>query len=345
MEGTTMRRKRAGKPLLAGLLALTGLAWAAGASAGQYDRIVVFGDSLADPGNAFELLRTTEAPPFGLIPSAPYARGGHRFSNGATWVEQLAEALRVHPSARPALQQPGRSFNYAVGGARARATGPYHLAMQVDRFLGDVAGAAPADALYVVHIGGNDLRDALLALGDDPSGAVSVDIVGQALEAIGTTLVELTSVGARTLLVPNGPNLALVPAVRMQGPGAQAAARFLAVMFNAELAAMLTDLEAGLRAAGQTVTIVRLDVFTMVTELVAAPAAAGLTEVEEPCITPFTAVNPFCSQPDRYLFWDGIHPTRAGHAILARGAHAVLAPVEKSGRGRNPRASHGAKPW
>jgi phospholipase/lecithinase/hemolysin len=24
-----------------------------------------------------------------------------------------------------------------------------------------------------------------------------------------------------------------------------------------------------------------------------------------------------CAAPDRYLFWDGIHPTRAGHLLIS----------------------------
>ncbi len=68
--------------------------WLAGVTAeSAYSRIVAFGDSLADPGNAFTLLQISAVPPFEPIPSAPYARGGHHFSNGATWVEQLGGTL------------------------------------------------------------------------------------------------------------------------------------------------------------------------------------------------------------------------------------------------------------
>jgi phospholipase/lecithinase/hemolysin len=211
-----------------------------------------------------------------------------------------------------------------VGSARGRPVGLFHLTIQVSRFLRDVGEAAPPDALYVIHIGGNDLRDALEVLVADPSMATSGVIIGQALEAIGANIVALASAGARTLLVPNVPNLALVPAVRMQGPDAQAAAQVLSVRFNDGMAAMLSDLEVGLGQAGLAVTIVRLDLFTMLAEVIAAPEAAGLAEVEVPCIRPLTIVRPFCARPDEYLFWDGIHPTRAGHAILARRAHDVL---------------------
>jgi phospholipase/lecithinase/hemolysin len=27
--------------------------------------------------------------------------------------------------------------------------------------------------------------------------------------------------------------------------------------------------------------------------------------------------NAVCANPDRFLFWDGIHPTRAGHLIIS----------------------------
>src|SRR5437773_11819355 len=65
----------------------------AAAGEGELSRIVVFGDSLTDPGNAFVITHQVSVPPYQLIPDFPYARGGHHFSNGKTWVEQLARRL------------------------------------------------------------------------------------------------------------------------------------------------------------------------------------------------------------------------------------------------------------
>jgi phospholipase/lecithinase/hemolysin len=57
--------------------------------------------------------------------------------------------------------------------------------------------------------------------------------------------------------------------------------------------------------------------------IVATPAAFDLTNVTTACVTP--GVAPFaCKAVDEFLFWGGIHPTRAGHAILAQEAAAVL---------------------
>lgn len=74
----------------------------AGPNHRPYQRVVVFGDSLSDPGNAFVLLRQVERPPFPLIPDAPYARGGLHFSNGKTWVEQMADEMGLSVSVGPA---------------------------------------------------------------------------------------------------------------------------------------------------------------------------------------------------------------------------------------------------
>jgi phospholipase/lecithinase/hemolysin len=305
--------------LLAGLCALAG-AWPAGAAAGGTPgRLIVFGDSLSDPGNAFVLLRDVEVPPFELVPDAPYARGGLHFSNGATWVEQLAGALGAPNSAGPALLAPRAFSNYAVGAARARAAGPFHLTVQVERFLDDSGGAAPADALYVVFFGSNDLRDALEALALDPTGALSAMIVQDALGAIRDNLVTLYAAGARHFLVPNAPNIALAPAVRREGPFVQAAADLLVAGFNAGLDAILDGLEAGVG-----VSTARVDVYALLADVVGAPATYGFSEVTQPCITPGTRVQPYCAAPDGYLFWDGIHPTRAAHQLLAGRAGAAL---------------------
>ena len=228
--------------------------------------------------------------------------------------------MQLDASVGPALRVPGVFSNYAVGAARARPGAPFDLGSQVGLFLGDFGGGAPQDALYVVFVGGNDLRDALVALATDPSGITSFGILNAALDAIRDHLTVLASAGARQFLVANAPNIGLTPAVRAEGPAAQAAAQTLATAFNNGLAAILSGLEANL-----PLHIARLDVFGIVSQVVADPAAAGLADAEDSCITPDTSTGAFCTQPDQFLFWDGIHPTRAGHAILAQHARTVLA--------------------
>src|SRR5437879_8321572 len=175
---------------------------------GELSRIVVFGDSLTDPGNAFVITHQVSVPPYLLLPDVPYARGGHHFSNGKTWVEQLARRLDMSDSACPALRARGRCSNYAVGGARARPGTPFDLSSQVAMFRSDFASLAKDEAFYVVHIGGNDLRDAIEALASDRSGAATMAIIEDALGAIATNNAALASAGARALLVVSPPHLA-----------------------------------------------------------------------------------------------------------------------------------------
>lgn len=307
---------------LAALLALALLApdWATAQVA--FSRIVVFGTSLSDPGNAFALVRRHSTPPYAnldalLVPDAPYAHGGHHFSNGATWIEQFARPLGLAASVRPALVGVGDgASNYAVGGARARQDGTsFDLSLQVGGFLADVGGVAPADALYVVEMGGNDIRDALVA---GPAGGA---MIAEALTAIAANIEALYAAGARHFLVANGPNLGLTPAVRLLdsfNPGAAQAAEFFSQSFNAGLEGVLAGLE-----LLPGIEIARLDLYQKVTDLVADPQAFGLSEVESACVTP--ELRPFsCQAADDFLFWDGIHPTRIGHAILAQETVFVL---------------------
>jgi len=142
-------------------------------------------------------------------------------------------------------------------------------------------------------------------------------IIGGALSAIQNNLLTLHAAGAHNFLVANAPNLGLVPAVRLLG--AQDAATSLASQFNEGLKSILEGLEFALG-----LNIVPLDVFTILSQVVATPSAFGLTDVTQPCIAVDTKVHPFCSNPSTFLFWDGIHPTVAGHRILAERARAAL---------------------
>jgi len=294
--------------------------------ADQPQRFVVFGDSLSDPGNAFDLTGCKLTPPdFGLqpqdllIPDCPYAKGGNHFSNGQTWIEDLGRTLGLGGSVRPAITgSNGHASNYAVGGARARAVGSFHLAVQVDAFLACHDDPMIGDALYVVEMGGNDVRDAL-ALGGDAT------VVAAAIGSIAQHIQILYGAGARKFLVWNVPNIALTPAVRAAAAASPApalvlgGAQQLSLGFRAGLDGALAAL-----SALPGIQIVRFDAFSEINAIVANPAAFGLIDVTTSCLQP--NVPPFqCHRPDQHLFWDGIHPTRAAHAITAARVAEALA--------------------
>ena len=60
---------------------------------GPRQELVVFGDSLSDPGNIYLLTGQVATAPYEVIPGAPYDIGGNRFTNGRTWAEALAARI------------------------------------------------------------------------------------------------------------------------------------------------------------------------------------------------------------------------------------------------------------
>ena len=302
----------------------------------QYSALVVFGTSLSDSGNAFALRGGTNTPPDYdlnplLIPNAPYMRGGHHFSNGATWVEQFARSLGLAGTVRPAYGSNSPiASNYAVGAARAcdaPGDGNVNLADQLAAFLVDTGGAAPSDALYVVEMGSNDVRTAIAAaLGVlqrggtvDQAMLAAAPILACAQQAIEAAIVTLQEAGARHFLVWTVPNPGLTPAIRSLGPVAMGVATAVTVLFNTEI---LLPTIAALDQASADIDIAVLDAFALLQQITANPANFGLTNTTTACVTP-NAEPFFCQAADEYLFWDGIHPTRAAHAIVADAARLV----------------------
>jgi outer membrane lipase/esterase len=301
------------------------------AQAMTFDRIVVFGGSLSDSGNAFALLGFANRPPYDqldsfLIPSGPYSVGGNHFSNGATWIEQLGRTLSLTGSVRPAFAGPStEATDYAVGAARAREDGvnQKNMPVQVMAFLEDFHNIAPSEALYVIDFGGNDVRDALdeAARGGDPS-----TIITDALISIASNMRLLYNHGARKFLVLNVADIGNLPSILIADKlvsGTAAFATYLSAGFNLALnptiALYFQDVS--------DEQIATFDVFgtvdSVIQDVKTNGEAFGFTNATQACIEPNQA--PFkCDAPDQYLFWDGIHPTKAGHAFLAQVAAAVL---------------------
>ncbi|MGE5303948.1 MAG: SGNH/GDSL hydrolase family protein [Alphaproteobacteria bacterium] len=290
-----------------------------------FDSIVVFGGSVSDSGNFFALFGIANEPPYDeldmlLVPTGPYAVGGHHSSNGPTWIEQFANG-EMNRYVQPAFRSANpHAANYAVAGARSTDV-PLTIDMpqQIDQFLKDRGGVAPGDALYVIDFGGNDVRDALTValMGGNPD-----PIIQAAGLSIFSNIMRLYNAGARKFLILNVADIGEIPSIRIldnlyqAGGTIMQGATDLSEGLNDWVGFLLTLLPAN-------VEIAKLDVLGTVRELVAHPSAHGLLNVTDACITP--NVPPFrCENPDQFLFWDGIHPTKVVQAIFAQEAADAL---------------------
>ena len=296
------------------------------ASALPFDRLVIFGDSLADTGNAAVLIdsglvpgiapRTRTSTPIltpgspDLVAGAPYQ--SDRLSNGPVWVDDFAASLGL--SATHSLSLHGGT-NYAIGGAK---TGPASsftsLLGQVSTFLALSGGAASSNSLYVIEGGGNDARSAITVRG---RGDDEKPLVSDYASNIGTILTLLTAAGADEFLLANVPDASKAPEVLLGPHGADALALTVSMEFNAALSAELGLLTPSLPSG---VHIHILDLFGLLDRIVADPPAFNLTDATSVCAASQQCID----NPDQTFFWDGIHPTTAGHALIAQEALAVI---------------------
>lgn len=60
------------------------------------------------------------------------------------------------------------------------------------------------------------------------------------------------------------------------------------------------------------------DTFPLLDQVVPDPALFGLTNVKDPGLS-LGGVTP-CANPNRYLFWDYVHPTETGQRLIADAA-------------------------
>lgn len=293
-----------------------------------YDKLVVFGDSLSDGGNAFNMVNSPIYP--NGFPPPP---NNERNSNGLVAVEYLAQRLGVEllPSSEGGTNYavsgamtgqrtsvfplPGGPLvtteNYAdpVYGASDLRTGT-SLASQVSQFIGSGTAYNASSTLFVVWAGANDFFFA-------PDASTVESTIINVANAVGA----LATAGARHILVPNLPNLALTPAIRSLDaatPGAGIAEAYaqLSLGYNAALRDTLGPLGMQWAVALHGLEITFFDVDASLMGVLANPSALGLTNVTDSCNNIFFTET--CANPDEYLFWDPVHPTDVVHAELGR---------------------------
>jgi phospholipase/lecithinase/hemolysin len=255
--------------------------------------LYVFGDSLSDTGMVF---RATG----GMYPPNPtYFQG--RYSNGRVWIEYLAESLHLSPK---------QTHNFAYGGATTGNVGNNYVPSvlnQVQSFTQTHQHTNP-DALYVLWAGANDYLQ-------------GVSNANVPVKNVTTAINSLTDVGAKKILVANLPDLGQLPATRNSAN-------------SVNLSALTQTHNQGLRRSLKVLSqqhsdleIVQLDANALYRDAIANPAAFNFTNVISPCLSGVgdaSRRHRTCSNPDQFLFWDGIHPTTAAHRIIGETAFSTI---------------------
>jgi len=290
----------------AGLVALSFAAACAvstAASAQEYDRLVVFGDSLSDNGNLFNATG-------GVAPAAPFVDG--RFSTGPVFTELLGFNAGRFTEGAPVTG----SVNYAFGGSRTDAIaspGP-GMQTQLGAYLG-AGGQFDSSDLVSVLGGANNIFQGIAAAGASPNPVAAIDGLGRsaATDIVGIVNT-IAGAGAGTVLVTNLPKLSLTPAFSGT-PGAALADRGVTT-FNTALAAGLAQVSANNAGAN----IITMDLFKIGDTLAGDPDAFGIGNVTDSCF----ATAPAACNSGNYFYTDGVHPTALGHRLIARLANDYL---------------------
>jgi len=267
-----------------------------------FNSLTMFGDSFSDVGNARALF-----PALGL-PS--------RFSNGPVWSDYLAGALGRPGDATPSFVSRAPTGVYAIGGTTTNPASAGSTAQQIAQwclFNGATCtrGANPG-GLYTLFAGGNDLRAA--------AGNVVLNAAQRQAAAVtaATNLVQqaqgLVGLGAQSVLFAYLPDLGMTPDRRLTAQSAELSD--LTRIFNATLETGINQLRIGAPMA--RFFDLRLDY--LFANLIQQPAMYGFTNTTDSCLAAMQL--PACSG---YVFFDGLHPSSASHALVADAAYQLVA--------------------
>lgn len=272
----------------------------------EYDGLYVFGDSLSDTGNLASVT--------GDFPQPPYYH--NRVSNGLLAIEIMAGRLGLPLATSYHLIGPAVGNNYSVAGASSARNESIDLNTQVALFMANHGGVAPAGDLYVMIMGGNDIRKAR----DTADWPAAVQHVQEAARNIATQIQVLAATGAKHWLVLNAPDIGRIPETHLVAEATgltqlPARATELSKLFNRELKHRLQSIE---DESGLEIQL--FDLFKLFSRIVDKSDKLGFTNSTDACFSSeqgqFNAGCDFGYNFDRYIFFDEIHPTARVHAMV-----------------------------
>ena len=318
-----------------------------------YSGVYVFGDSLVDAGNALELAEFYGDLTFSDLPEgAPsdhlgYFRG--RFSNGYTFADLVANKAigtvtkPVFPfgyedpwlgiPVSPFSSDPsGNNLNFAYGGAQIRRGDEAvpDLDGQTDAFRDAVDGDADPNALYLITIGGNDVRN-LAPSGSDPvEQADAFAALDKAAGKYLTELSQLVEMGAHHIVVTGVPDVGLIPQYDRDGnlllDSTEQQRADAATAYSIYLDTLIrTEIVPALQAMGATITYVPLmDYVDESGNLVTGALNANLGTIATLHGLTRDELSSNLLEYQHLLFFDQIHPNAQANALLGAFMHAQI---------------------
>ncbi len=269
----------------------------------DFSKIVIFGDSLSDTGNLSSV--------FGALPF-PYFN--NRISDGTVAVDRLAQLLGDNAAASLHLANQQSGYNYAVAGGAIVGNEDEDLTAQVDAFVSRVTNSTDPSALYLIMIGGNDLRSI--------RGTASVSTASSQIDLSVSSLVaqitRLINAGATNFFIANSPNIGRIPetlSLESSNPGISARAQNYTQILNQRLSAQLNTLFTNTNRQ-----LIEFDFYSAFESLLNNAASLGYTQTSVGCFS----IGSFSFHPDcnfgltfdRFVFFDNIHPTGKAHRML-----------------------------
>ncbi|QCD76823.1 GDSL esterase/lipase At5g45950 [Vigna unguiculata] len=305
--------------------------------------ILVFGDSSVDSGNN-NVLHTTMKSNF-----LPYgknffdSRPTGRFSNGRLATDFVAEAVGyrkvippfLDPNLKPEDLEYGVSFASAATGFddyTAEVSNVLSVSKQLEYFahykihLRRKVGEERAEfitrnALYIISMGTNDFLQNYFLEPTRPKQFSLEEFENFLLSRFTKDVQEMHRLGARRLIIVGVLPLGCIPLIKTlrNAEGCDQSLNSVAHAFNAKLLHQLNVLKTklGLRTA-------LVDVYGMIQRAVTNPKQYGFVEGSKGCVGTGTieygdsckGVNS-CSDPDKYVFWDAVHPTQKMYKLIA----------------------------
>ncbi|MDA3914722.1 autotransporter domain-containing protein [Oleiagrimonas sp.] len=284
------------------------LAFASAAQAStDFNKMVVFGDSLSDNGNLSLALGSTQPSRFTTNP-------------GKVAVEDIGSAFGFMLT--PSITG---GNDYAYGGAGINnnsSAGPIPLlSQQFGMYLAANGGKADPHTLYSVWGGANDIFYAT-------SGAVSPSniplLVGGAAQGELQLLGQMQAAGAKYVMVFNLPDIGKTPSGLAAGPTNSANLTSLSLVYNGILNTGLSTL------SNNGLNVIPVNTYQLISEVIRDPKTYGFTNVTDAACglassslqcgpagsgAPYTYA---AGTNNTWLFADGVHPTTAAHRMLAQ---------------------------